>query len=283
MNDLHARPLILDFGMHLGEDSEFYLALGARVIAFEANETLVQTNRTHFHKELESGQLQIVEGAITSPAFQGDSITFYVDRSKSVWGTTRDEWVRRNATLGTSVDRIVVPAVNLADILLQNDIPYYVKIDIEGADRDVLDTLLALNVCPDFLSIESSKTSLDDIAAEIELLGEIGYTRFAAVQQGIIPGSTYQGKTLYGAQALRYQFREHSSGCFGTMLQKEFKSAGAILDDYKKIFRRYELFGDTSWLMRSPSTRFSTRVVNKVLSKVAKQPLCGWFDTHACH
>ena len=30
-------PIILDFGMHEGEDTEFYLAVGSKVIAFEAN------------------------------------------------------------------------------------------------------------------------------------------------------------------------------------------------------------------------------------------------------
>jgi FkbM family methyltransferase len=268
--------------MHLGEDTEFYLALGARVIAFEANGELVAANRARFQAEIESGQLEIVQGAITPPGFQGDTVAFYVDRSKSVWGTTKHEWVTRNAGLGTSVDRVVVAAVKLNDILARNDTPYYVKIDIEGADVDVLATLLAARACPDFLSIESSKTSLDNVAAEIGMLRELGYTRFAAVQQGIIPGTTYHGKRLYGEQALRHRFRSHASGRFGPLLQQEYKTAEALMDDYRKIFRRYALFGDESFLMRHTWTRLPTRAINKAVSKLAKRPLCGWFDTHAC-
>jgi FkbM family methyltransferase len=282
VTDRDDSPLILDFGMHLGEDSEFYLALGARVISFEANGTLVAGNKERFHYELKAQRLDIVEGAITPPGFQGDAVAFFVDRDKSVWGTTKDEWVARNTGLGTSVDRIVVPAVDLADILTRNPTPYYAKIDIEGADRDVLATLLATETCPDFLSIESSKTSLDDVAAEIDLMQEIGYTRFAAVQQAAIPGSVYRGPTLHGDGALRYRFRRHASGRFGPLLQQRYKTAGAVMDDYMKIFRRYSLFGDTSWLMKNPYARLPTRVVNRMLTTVVRQPLCGWYDTHAC-
>lgn len=267
--------------MHLGEDSEFYLALGARVIAFEANAELTAKNRARFRSEIEGGQLEIVEGAITPPDFRGESVTFYVDRNKSVWGTTKGDWVERNASLGTSVDRIEVPAVKLRDILSDSGPAYYAKIDIEGADLDVLATLRDMKLCPDFLSIESSKTSLDQVAAEIELLRSIGYTRFAAVQQAVVPGSRYQGKPLYGQHRCDYRFRNHSSGPFGPMLRQEYKTAEAVLDDYRDIFRRYARFGDNAWLMQNRYTRVPTRALNRMLLQLGNRPLCGWFDTHA--
>jgi FkbM family methyltransferase len=282
MSHLSNRPLIMDFGMHLGEDSEFYLALGAKVIAFEANDALIEANRRRFRSEIASGQLEIIRGAITAPTFQDDHVVFYVDRNKSVWGTTKEEWVTRNAGLGTSVDRVDVPAVKLSAILARNDVPYYIKIDIEGADQDVLATLLAAKICPDYLSIESSKTSLSDVAAEIELLRSIGFNRFAAVQQGGIPGSTYRGTSLGGQRALQYRFRQHSSGRFGPFLEQDYKNGDEIMDEYARIFRRYRLFGDTSWLMRNSYARLTTRVINKVSLGILKRPLCGWFDTHAC-
>ena len=46
MTELHNTPkhkdLIFDIGMHKGEDAEFYLRKGFRVVAFEADADLVQ-------------------------------------------------------------------------------------------------------------------------------------------------------------------------------------------------------------------------------------------------
>ena len=68
MSDLIDSPkhndLIYDVGMHKGEDTEFYLRKGFRVIAFEANPELVDLCRVRLKRFIEQGQLKIVEGAI---------------------------------------------------------------------------------------------------------------------------------------------------------------------------------------------------------------------------
>ncbi len=40
--------LIYDVGLHRGEDAEFYLRKGFRVVAFEANPDLIQTCQAQF-------------------------------------------------------------------------------------------------------------------------------------------------------------------------------------------------------------------------------------------
>jgi 16S rRNA A1518/A1519 N6-dimethyltransferase RsmA/KsgA/DIM1 with predicted DNA glycosylase/AP lyase activity len=56
--------LIYDIGMHKGEDSEFYLRKGFRVVAVEADPDLVRHCRNRLRRFIDQGQLIIVEGAI---------------------------------------------------------------------------------------------------------------------------------------------------------------------------------------------------------------------------
>lgn len=58
------KDLIYDVGMHTGEDTEYYLKKGFRVVAFEANNELVEENKKKFSKPIAEGTLVIVEGAI---------------------------------------------------------------------------------------------------------------------------------------------------------------------------------------------------------------------------
>jgi len=117
MTDGAERPVILDFGMHEGEDTELYLACGANVIAFEANKDLVEQNKLRFASPLAAGRLEIVAGAIVPPDFGAEEVTFYVDNRKSVWGTTDSTWVERNSVLGTGVTAVTAQAIDLKAIL----------------------------------------------------------------------------------------------------------------------------------------------------------------------
>jgi FkbM family methyltransferase len=274
------RPIILDFGMHHGEDTDFYLACGAHVIAFEANADLVKRNSSTFAQAIAEARLEIVPGAVVAPDFAGTEQTFYVNNSKSVWGTTSSRWAERNNALGSDVVAVTVPTVDLKRMLSERGDVLYAKIDIEGADPFVLQTFEATGTTPEFISIESDKLELQSVIAEIETLQDLGYTRFAAVQQATIPGSRIRGRTLDGTP-LKYRFKKHASGPFGPYLKQDFSPAGEIIDQYRSIFRSYRRFGDQSWLMRFSPTRLVVRTANAALVKTVRIPLCGWYDTHA--
>ena len=56
--------LIYDVGAHKGEDSDFYLRLGFRVVAVEANPTLVDKLKQRFPDEISNGKYILVENAM---------------------------------------------------------------------------------------------------------------------------------------------------------------------------------------------------------------------------
>jgi FkbM family methyltransferase len=82
--------LIYDVGMHLGEDTAYYLKKGFKVIAFEADPNLILECKNRFQNELNNGKLIIVEGAIvdfSKAESQIEYVSFYKNKSVSVWGT----------------------------------------------------------------------------------------------------------------------------------------------------------------------------------------------------
>ncbi|WGR92884.1 FkbM family methyltransferase [Bradyrhizobium sp. ISRA435] len=149
--------LIYDVGAHKGEDTEFYLRKGFRVVAIEAMPEFCESISKRFSEYVTSGALSVVNVAVSnSPG----NVNFYVDDRVSEWGTTNPDWSERNKGFGAGAGRTLkIQAAKLADILKQHGVPRYCKIDIEGNDLDALASLEGLSELPKFVSIESDKTS----------------------------------------------------------------------------------------------------------------------------
>ncbi len=171
--------LIFDVGLHVGEDTDFYLRKGFRVIAFEANPDLCERCRQRFAREIESGQLTMIEGAIQPNPASGDGmVRFYVNEKNSIWGTVLEDWSDRNSRLGTTSTVMEVPAVDFSGVIRKHGIPHYMKIDIEGCDMVCIDALKEFQLRPDFISIESDKTAFAKIKDGINALVQLGYDSF---------------------------------------------------------------------------------------------------------
>lgn len=267
--------LVFDVGFHKGEDSRFYLRKGFRVVAFEANPQLIEAAGASFGDELASGQLTIVEGAITDdPAIQ--EIEFFIFEKKSEFGTTSAEWAQRNDALGFAGKTVRVPAVNFAECIERYGVPLYCKIDIEGADRICLDQLASRNSKPKYVSIESDKTSLAKIDEELDILESMGFNRFALVQQATIGNRTQAFKAVDGTP-FTFRFAPGSSGPFGEDLRVPWMSRAKARKAYEAVFESYRRFGDaTAWQQFLP-----LKALTKVYTRLTDRGLPGWYDTHA--
>ena len=259
--------LVYDIGMHKGEDSAFYLAKGYEVVGFEANPELAEACRMRFTEE---NGVRIVEGAVAGA--EQATVRFY-RHPASVWGTIYPEWARRNSAFAESTP-VEVDVVDFAAILEEAGMPGYMKVDIEGADMLCLRALAEFEERPRYVSLESTKTDWQALLTELSVLEQLGYTRFAVVQQADIPGSEIVTETLAG-EPLRYRFEAGASGPFGSDLDGWTDRAGAE-ERYRGIFRRYRLLGD-----RSPLRR--TKLGREALIRLGRRfkPLPGWYDTHA--
>lgn len=274
---LRRDDLVYDVGMHRGEDTAYYLAKGFKVVAFEAAPDLVEHCSNRFAAELESGALRIVAGAIVDPA--GDeaaegSVRFYRHPSLTMWGTTDADWVQRREFVG-EFEEITVPAVDLVETLAETGIPHFMKIDIEGADTLCLAALEQFESRPKFVSIESEKFDFDALEGEFDTLGALGYSRFAVVQQGSIPGTKVTTTNRRGSP-ISYRFERDASGGFGPDVGP-WLSREQALRRYRSVFREYRMFGETS-----PVRKFRLgRIILGQLPRMTKKSWPGWYDTHA--
>ncbi len=64
------KDLIYDVGFHHGEDTEFYLAKGFKVVAIEAHPGLYRAGLEKFADHIESGRLVLLNLAVAETFYQ---------------------------------------------------------------------------------------------------------------------------------------------------------------------------------------------------------------------
>lgn len=271
--------LVFDIGAHLGEDSSYYLKRGYNVVAFECSPNNIEYLSQRFALEIRDKQLQLETKALVSGGGEGKLIDFFVD-DISVWGTVHKDWTSRNRRLGSDAKTISVETMDPESIYRTYGVPFYMKIDIEGSDVDVLKSLFKVetNMRPKYVSIESSKTSFKNLQEELRILSHLGYTKFAAVNQERIKKQTCWISES-GERVCHYHERD-SSGPFGDDLKVSWKTIEEVTREYRFIFLKYRLFGDDGLLApRKLRSSFVRSIYSKILSAFYLSP--GWYDTHA--
>lgn len=262
--------LIIDAGMHKGEDTEFYLKKGFRVVGIEANPELCAIAEKKLRRFISNGKLTIINAAITEKA---EPTLFYTSEHATVWGTTRESWVKRNNKMGVDFREIVVEGVRFEQILNTYGVPYYLKVDIEGCDHLCLEGLLGESSTPKHISIESVKTSWQDLLREFELFRSLGFTQFKVVNQKNVPNQICPRPALEGTY-VNHSFSKGDSGLFGEESPGQWLPESRALLSYKLIFFKYWLYGNNGVF---PNLHIKTRQWPK-LSKFVHP---GWYDTHA--
>lgn len=281
MPPLHAAPfqdnLIYDVGMHDGEDTEFYLKKGFDVVAFEANPDLIAGAKKAFAPEIASGRLHIVEGAIV-PDPKVKHITFYRYDDRTKWGTIEADVVQSSEKRSTGVSQIKVPTVDFAAVIRETGVPYYMKVDIEGADDHCLEILSRFKKRPAYVSVEAIDQDIGRQKGQIALLSGLGYDAFKAVQQARMHRRTLPSPSREGRNAA-HVFKKGSSGPFGSDLAGPWRNETNIIAEYEVIFRRNALVtGSLFW--RYASIR---KPVRQFLEWSRGITIPGWYDTHARH
>jgi FkbM family methyltransferase len=163
--------LVFDIGMFDGADSRYYLELGCKVVAVEANPNLVERARTERAQEIAAGKLVVVHRAISDTPGEVELQVSAADLGSS---SLFPSMVARGGTAGT----FRVATISLADLIAEHGTPDYLKVDIEGADRFAV---LAIERArrPQFLSFEVG----DDFEELLAHAAQVGYTRFKLIGQ----------------------------------------------------------------------------------------------------
>jgi FkbM family methyltransferase len=203
------RGLIYDLGMHRGLDTRFYLDKGFRVVALEANPALAGKARDEFAAEISDNRLVILESALWS---EGDkNISFFVNDNKDDWSSVYRGMAEKG---GDPTRQVTVGTTTLQQIFDRYGVPYYVKCDIEGADRIFIEQLLADRRRPPFVSVEASGKAIESLA----LLFAAGYHRMQIINQALLSIVT-PPKPAREGQYTERKFNGHMSGLFGKELE----------------------------------------------------------------
>lgn len=257
--------LIYDLGLHRGEDTEFYLKKGFRVVGIDANPELCEQAEKKFRDHVTHGRLIIVNKAISD---QRGTLTFYKNQL-SEWGTVDPAWAKRNERRGMSSQQLQVEAVPFDDVISEFGLPYFIKIDIEGMDMVAVSSLAASENRPKYVSVESEKVSFTKLREEFETFLGLGYDRFKVVRQDRVQRQRPPDPAREGRYA-DHQFEAGASGLFGEEAPGKWLTAEQAIEAYKPIFLHYHLIGDDPLLPRN---------FVRVVRRLGYHP--GWYDTHA--
>jgi FkbM family methyltransferase len=162
--------LIYDVGMNNGDDTAYYLSLGLRTVAIEANPELVRQAKSRFAKELALGRLIILNVGIAN---REGHLPFWICETNSRWSSFDRAYASWE---GSTSHQITVPCARFETVLAQYGVPHFCKIDIQGNDPLCLEGFKPHKV-PKFLSIETIDLR------QLDMLHALGYSLFKCICQ----------------------------------------------------------------------------------------------------
>jgi FkbM family methyltransferase len=175
--------LIIDVGMHKGEDTSFFLFKGYNVVAIDATPALIEMAKDNFSKYISNGQLTLLNYAVSDK--ENEKIKFYISEN-SLWNSINPDISNRKNLLKATIE---VETIKLSTIINKYGVPHYCKIDIEGYDEIALKTLSDLNSPPEYISVETECLGENDTLTEeqslitLNRLKNLGYKYFKLVDQ----------------------------------------------------------------------------------------------------
>ena len=261
-----SQKLIFDIGMHHAQDTGYFLGLGHKVVAVDADPQLIENATAKFEREIAEGQLTLVQRAIAEKA--GQEVAFNVGE-KDLWSSLIPEVAGRG---DHSVSAVQVKTETLSRLVEQFGRPHYIKIDIEGYDNVAVRSLQSQAELPQYISVESECVAEGQTLTEHEALEtlmslkELGYNRFKLVDQQSLAVLTperkfYTNLRYFGIELVNkfqlpigarnrasnrfeYRFPFGATGPFGDQLMGQwvdFSTAKVMLlkhrEDYFKLWR----------------------------------------------
>lgn len=213
---MSARPLAFDLGAHNGDDTHYLLLKGYDVVAVEANPARASDIERRFPKEIAAGRLTVINAGI---AFGKDRLPFFVH-------TTNDVLSRFNLDGHPESDfeRIEIDTVSALSLIEKFGMPAYLKSDVEGMDKHVVNQLISAKKRPNLISVEGGSPYA------LAQLIVLGYQRFYIQNCATIerryknwPVRRMDGSTV------AYSFPHHSTGPCGNDLETSFYDIDAAM------------------------------------------------------
>lgn len=274
--------LIFDVGLHIGQDTAYYLSKGFSVVAVEANPLLAQAAGERFAKEIAAGRLAVENVGISD---RSGSAEFWICDDEYEWSSFDREVAARR---GHKHHAIRIPCASIADLVDKHGLPRYMKIDIEGNDRICLKQL-SPRKSPAYISIESyGEESIADLAA-------LGYAAFKVVDQVCFRTLEDPPNFAYSTYWALKKFRDNSNFVRNAYVSRLAGKLGGrwlaakgmdryrMKDGYRFTVGSSGPFGEDTpgrWRSAEDAAR-ALALFDRWMKTSGLEPVTRWFDVHA--
>ena len=198
--------IIYDIGSNNGDDIPYYLLKSDLVVAIEANPFLCHSIGERFSSEIKQGKL-IVENCVITSDQNGIDVDFYIHKRYHVLS----QFPKPSSNRIESFEKKVIPAKSVEQLISEHGDPYYIKIDVEHYDSEILLALWQAKIYPPYISAESHTIKV------FSLLVSMGYSAFKLVE-GSDVSEQYSNCVIEsenGDGDIAISFPQHSAGPFG--------------------------------------------------------------------
>lgn len=204
-NDL--KRIIYDLGSNNGDDIPYYLMKSDLVVAVEANPVLCCSIEDRFRKDIAEGAL-VVECCVLTSQSECSDTPFFLHKTNHVLS----QYPEPSPTQLSEFEKVLLPSKSILSIIQAHGNPYYIKIDIEHYDAEILRCLFSNGLFPPFISAEAHSIEILSL-----LVAEGRYDAFKLVD-GQSVAEVYSGRRFSRASdgsETTYSFPYHSAGPFG--------------------------------------------------------------------
>lgn len=208
------KNLIFDIGFYNGDSSKHFLQQGCNVVGVDCNPFAIRLSKKLYKEYIEKNQLTIVDKCIASES--GEKKSFYVAQGERVWSSTHKDI----ATRVRECCEITVETISINDLIKTYGTPIYCKIDVEGDDIIVLESLKNVEVKPLFISCETecigneNHLNVDGLDV-INKLKEIGYIKF------FLHKNAHDETFEFNCDVNQYQWFDYKSICQQLIEERE--------------------------------------------------------------
>lgn len=184
--------IIYDFGANKGQNLKYYLSKKIKVVAIEANPDLCNLILKKFKNDIKEKNLIILNNCLSETS-DGEFVDFYVHKSRTVLS----QFTKPTELTINEFKKIQVKSRKPSSIIKEFGEPYFIKIDLEHYDLNVLNEIVKNNVIAKYFSIEAHNKDI------LETLINSNHYKY----YNLVKGDNF--KLLYN------NFDSHSAGPFG--------------------------------------------------------------------
>jgi FkbM family methyltransferase len=155
--------LVFDIGANVGTMTTIFASLGAKVVAVEPNPDCAR----HIERTTSRHAVHVLQAAVGERnGFAELEVSDRKDKMSSLSREWREAVANGNRDYAGMWNRkLTVPMITVDSLVERYQLPFYIKIDVEGYEDRVIK---ALSTCPQFLSFEFNSTFLEPALSALD-------------------------------------------------------------------------------------------------------------------